>query len=259
MPDCRHEQLRRTGAGLWTPVRVLPFLLLILSPAPAEARFPAPGAGTAVVGRLAGTVEVGPELTSRKIRFSLYPDLIHAADLPVSRPDGGDEIANVVVYFEKMEGGEPAPSGSGATHTMRQEGMRFVPHVLAVRTGSSVEFPNADPIFHNVFSLSRGATFDLGRYPEGRSKSVTFDRPGMVKVFCHIHSDMSAIIMVLDHPFFAIPGADGRYQIDGVPPGAYRVVAWHERVRPLEASVTIEPGHTTILDFKIPLTGTTDE
>ena len=84
-----------------------------------------------------------------------------------------------------------------------QRGERFVPHIVAIGVGGTVEFPNSDPTFHNVFSLSSAATFDLGRYPMGRSKSAIFAKPGLVKVYCHIHSQMSASILVLDHPYFA--------------------------------------------------------
>jgi len=251
MPDTRYDRLRRAGSILRIPLGAVLFLMLVLRPSVADA--PADAATPGVSGRLAGSVEVGPELTSRRIRFSLYPEMVPASALPAPHPDPAGETANVVVYLEKARGATVRPAATRAPYVMRQEGMTFHPHVLAIRTGSTVEFPNGDPIFHNVFSLSRGATFDLGRYPEGRSKSVTFDRPGVVKVFCHIHSEMSGIIMVFDHPWFAIPGGDGRYQIDGVPPGEYRVVAWHERTRPLDTHVTIEPGHTTVLDFKIPL------
>src|SRR4029077_6381444 len=115
----------------------------------------------------------------------------------------------------------------------------FVPHVLAVPKGTTVDFPNGDAIFHNVFSLSKAAEFDLGRYPRGSSKSVRFDRPGMVKVFCHIHSDMSGVIVVLDTPFSAVPDSQVPSSITGVPPGEYTVVGWHERARPLRKTVRI--------------------
>lgn len=212
----------------------------------------ASGAGR-TTGRIAGTVEVGPELSSRRIRFHLYPDLIPAADLPVLRQDPQEEATNVIVYLESVPPGAEKTADRVGPAIMRQEGLRFVPHVLPVRVGSPVEFPNADPIFHNVFSLSKGATFDLGRYPEGESKSIRFDKPGVVKVFCHIHSDMSGIIMVLDNSYFTTPDRAGRYDLDGVPPGEYAVVAWHERARPLKVTIRVEPGQTSVLDLKIPL------
>src|SRR2546425_5406119 len=189
-------------------------------------------AGRGAAGRLQGSVAVGPELSSRKIRFSLYPDPAQPATV-AAQPRDEQELANVVIYFE------PAPSLAATTlpraerPVMRQEGLTFVPHVLAVPKGTIVDFPNGDAIFHNVFSLSKAAKFDLGRDPRGSSKSVRFDVPGIVKVFCHIHSDMSGVILVLDSPFFAVPDAQGHYSIAGVPSGEYTVVGWHERARPL--------------------------
>lgn len=213
-------------------------------------------AATAGMGRLTGTVEVGPELSTRKIKFHLYPDLVKSTDMP-GIPSPQEEVQNVVVYFVAADIPAPAKATTPAPVVMKQERLAFVPHVLAIQKGTTVEFPNSDPIFHNVFSLSRKSSFDLGRYPMGASKSVRFDEPGLVKVFCHIHSDMNGLVMVLDNPFFTRPDASGRFEIDRVPPGTYRVVAWHERARPLETTVRIEPGHTSRLDFKIPLSEAT--
>ena len=209
-------------------------------------------AGRAATGRLEGSIVVGPQLSARKIRFNLYPDLAQPAAAPQPQSTVS-ELANVIVSFEASPALASAPSRT-TRPVMRQEGLTFVPHVLAIARGSQVEFPNGDSIFHNVFSLSKAASFDLGRFPKGSSKSVRFDRPGIVKVFCHIHSDMSGVIVVLDNPFFAIPDARGHYVIDGVPPGEYRVIAWHERAHPLERTVRIEPGRAAAADFSIPLT-----
>ena len=113
---------------------------------------------------------------------------------------------------------------------MDQRSEMFVPRVLAIVAGTTVEFPNSDRVYHNVFSLSRARSFDLGRYPTGRSKSVRFDRPGIVRVFCEIHSHMSAFILVFAHRYFAVTDDEGRYRIDNVPPGSYTIVAWNESV-----------------------------
>ena len=109
-----------------------------------------------------------------------------------------------------------------------QRNEAFVPHVLAIVAGTTVDFPNNDTTYHNVFSLSPTKSFDLGRYAVGRSKSVKFDRPGIVRVFCDIHSHMSAFILVFAHRHFAVTDDDGRYRIDNVPPGPYTVIAWNE-------------------------------
>jgi plastocyanin len=104
----------------------------------------------------------------------------------------------------------------------------FDPYVVAITAGSSVLFPNHDITYHNVFSLSKAKRFDLGRYPSGATKSVRFDRPGVVRVFCDIHSHMSAFILVFAHPYFAVTDSDGRYRVEGVPPGDYQLSVWND-------------------------------
>ena len=113
---------------------------------------------------------------------------------------------------------------------MDQKNARFIPHLLAVATGTVVDFPNDDRIYHNVFSLSKAKRFDLGRYAAGHSKAVRFDTPGIVRVFCEIHSHMNAFVLVFDHRYFAVTDEEGRFHIDRVPPGSYKVTAWYEGV-----------------------------
>jgi hypothetical protein len=116
-----------------------------------------------------------------------------------------------------------------------------------------VDFPNADPFFHNVFSLSRGATFDLGRFPRGERRSRTFSTPGLVKVYCHLHSHMSASIMVFDHPHFTVPNGEGAFVLDGVPPGEHRLSAWHERIGENVKTIVVEAGRTARVEFSLPM------
>lgn len=118
--------------------------------------------------------------------------------------------------------------------------------------GTTVEFPNSDKTFHNVFSLSRVTRFDLGRYAAGRSKSVRFDRPGVVRVFCDIHSHMNAFILVFSHPFFAVTAPDGRFTIDRVPPGTYTLVGWYEGDPRTSRSVSVAPGGTADVELVVP-------
>ncbi len=125
---------------------------------------------------------------------------------------------------------------------MDQRNETFVPRLLAVTTGTVVDFPNSDRTYHNVFSLSRARRFDLGRYASGRSKSVRFDRPGVVRVFCDIHSHMSAFVVVFNHPFFRVTDVDGRYRLDDVPAGTYTVVGWYEGEARVQRSVTVAAG-----------------
>jgi Polysaccharide lyase family 4, domain II len=135
---------------------------------------------------------------------------------------------------------------------MDQRNETFIPHVLAITVGTTVDFPNSDQTYHNVFSLNGPRRFDLGRYAAGRSKSVLFDRPGIVRVFCEIHSHMSAFILVFNHRFYSVTSPDGRYQINRVPAGKYTVVAWNEgSVRDSRQVVVPEDGNAVEADFSI--------
>jgi plastocyanin len=156
----------------------------------------------------------------------------------VARPSG--DRRRSVVYLENPPAGADVPARERASMDQRDEA--FVPHVLAVRTGTTVDFPNSDRTYHNVFSLSKPRPFDLGRYAAGRSKAVRFDKPGIVRVFCDIHSHMSAFILVFNHPFFAVTDEPGHYLIDGVPPGTYTLTAWHEALAPQSRRVVLPEG-----------------
>jgi plastocyanin len=137
---------------------------------------------------------------------------------------------------------------------MTQQHERFTPHVLAIVAGTWVDFPNNDRTYHNVFSLSKTRDFNLGRYAAGKSKAVRFEQPGIVRVFCDIHSHMSAFILVFAHRYFAVTDDEGRYRLEGVPPGTYTVAVWNETVRgdPPRRSVTIgEAGGDVDADFSI--------
>jgi hypothetical protein len=117
--------------------------------------------------------------------------------------------------------------------------------------GTIVDFPNSDTKFHNVFSLSKTHPFDLGRYPPGKTGSERFDRPGLVRVFCDIHSHMSAYILVFSHPYFAVTDVDGRYEIPNVPAGAYTVMLWSELGTADPRKVTLGEGTAAEIDFQV--------
>jgi plastocyanin len=155
-----------------------------------------------------------------------------------------------VVYLESAPRGAFDP-GETSPASMDQRNETFVPHVLAVTAGTVVDFPNSDRFYHNVFSLSKSSRFDLGRYAKGKSKSVRFEQPGIVRVFCEIHSHMNAFILVFAHPFFAMTDSDGRYRINNVPAGTYNVVAWNEGVTSDPKPVTVGPAAITELDFTL--------
>jgi plastocyanin len=164
-------------------------------------------------------------------------------------PDRTDR-PRAVVYLESAPRGAFEQVEPGRA-VLDQRDETFVPHVLAITTGTIVDFPNSDRIYHNVFSLSKVARFDLGRYEAGHSKAVRFDRPGIVRVFCEIHSHMNAFILVFSHPFFAMTDADGRYRIDNVPPGTYSVVAWHEGTASDPRAVGVPDGAVTEANFSL--------
>jgi plastocyanin len=140
-------------------------------------------------------------------------------------------FSGVVVWLEPMGGKKPAP-GAAVRARMTQKDKTFAPHILAAPVGAVVDFPNFDPIFHNVFSTYDGQIFDLALYPPGTSRSVTFKSPGIVRVFCNIHASMSAIIAVLDTPYFDTTKKDGGFELRDVPAGEYRLQVFHERATP---------------------------
>ena len=139
---------------------------------------------------------------------------------------------------------ETAPRGAfeareEARARIDQRNEAFVPRLLAIVAGTTVDFPNSDVTYHNVFSFSKARTFDLGRYPAGRSRAVRFEQPGIIRVFCEIHSHMSAHILVFAHRFFAVTDEDGRFRIPNVPAGSYTLVAWNESARPESRTVVV--------------------
>jgi plastocyanin len=171
-------------------------------------------------------------------------------DLGTPAPRDLPDLLRSVVYLESAPRGAFEVVENGRA-VMDQRNETFVPHVLAIMTGTTVDFPNSDAFYHNVFSLSKTARFDLGRYAAGRSKPIRFDKPGIVRVFCDIHSHMNAFILVFSHPFFALTNADGRYGIENVPPGTYNVVAWNEGTASEPTPVTVPDGGVAELDFTL--------
>ncbi len=119
-----------------------------------------------------------------------------------------------------------------------------MPPVLAIQTGTTVAFPNGDPFFHNVFSYSQVQRFDLGRYPLGESKEVTFDEPGIVKIYCEVHDFMRAAVLVLESAHHAVVADDGSFAIADVAPGDYQLVTWHADLNEQAMSITVRAGET---------------
>jgi len=173
-----------------------------------------------------------------------YDDVSHATE-----PIEAYRLSEVaVVYVEHVpgEGSVPPPE---TNPTLNQSQMVFRPLVLPVTVGTTVDFPNNDNLFHNVFSYSQPKEFDLGRYPQGRKRSVTFERPGIVNVYCDIHSYMFATILVLSNPYFSLPGDDGSYSITDIPEGTYDLTFWYGRKKVATRRVRIDAGKTATADF----------
>jgi plastocyanin len=207
----------------------------------AESAVAAPARGA--VGSIRGRVEVVRDRPAPDVRPSV-------GDLGMPAPRDLPNRRRSVVYLEA------APQGAFEEHegrsVMDQRNETFVPYVLAVAVGTTVDFTNSDRTYHNVFSLSKAKRFDLGRYAKGQSKLVRFDRPGVVRVFCEIHSHMSAFILVFAHRFFATTDGEGRYRIDNVPPGTYTIVAWNDgEPRETRTVRVADDGGTVEMDFMV--------
>jgi len=137
-------------------------------------------------------------------------------------------LSDIVVWLEPVHPATAVTVQPEHAQLLQKDKM-FHPHTLVITAGSTVDFPNADPIFHNAFSTFDGQIFDVGLYPPGTTESVRFRRPGIVRVFCNIHPSMSAIIVVVDTPYFTKADRDGRYQVPNVPPGRYELHVFDER------------------------------
>jgi len=198
----------------------------------------------AALGRISGVVQVGARETA-PLRPGAYPSRRVTKPAPAV-----SEIANVIVFVADAPADQ---SLATARASIGQRDEAFSPRVVAIARNSVVEFPNFDPFFHDVFSLSRAATFDLGRYPQGQTRERRFSKPGVVKVFCNIHSDMSATMMVFDHRLFAMPLPDGAFTITDVPAGTWKLAAWHERIGDTTKMVQVVAGETARVEFTLPV------
>lgn len=187
---------------------------------------------------IAGVVHVKPKLSEadyQKQMKGLKSDDVYKVQ-GVQRLDYKSAAANVVVYVEEAAGEFAAPAENPR---IVQKNASFDPVVLPVLAGTTVDFPNNDNIFHNVFSYSKIKPFDLGLYKSGATKSVTFTKPGQATVYCSIHRSMKADILILQNPYFTVTDPKGNFKIAGVPEGKYRLIAWHERFPEAGADVEV--------------------
>ncbi len=211
---------------------------LILSPAAATS------------GVIRGTVRLPAIASTPTPAPRAYPG--QATSLPSPSLQVKGLVTDAVLYLDRVPtGADSTTEASGSAPKLGQQGQAFAPRVLAVRAGTTVDFPNRDPIYHNVFSLSPPKRFDLGKYPKGQSRSVTFNKPGLVNVFCDIHSDMAAFVLVLPHRYFTRPGAGGTYELPSVPAGRYVVRLWHPDFGEHSRHVELTGSRNAVLDFAL--------
>ena len=165
------------------------------------------------------------------------------------------ERARVIIWVEggvDSNGAQVFAAGiKGAM--MQQVNRRFDPDIVVIPKGGSVTFPNMDPIFHNVFSLSKPQSFDLGNYPKGDTRTVSFAKPGIVYVNCRLHPNMSGVVVVTPTQWFARSARDGQFTMHDVAPGTYTVVAWHKTTGFIRKQVSVVAGRDTVVNFLVPI------
>jgi plastocyanin len=196
----------------------------------------------------------GAEVTAHVLVQEKVPTL--------ARHKTGLSSAGVVIWLTPLQpDAHAASTGHAGPFRLVQKDKMFKPHLLVVPTGSSVEFPNQDPFFHNVFSLFNGKRFDLGLYESGTSRAVRFDREGVSYIFCNIHPEMGAIVLSLNTPYYGVSTAAGAVAIHNVPPGNYRLHVWSEAAQsanPVDAERIVQVGADPVHLGEIALQGVAD-
>jgi plastocyanin len=216
--------------------------------------YPVTGLLALVLPAIAGDVVGHALITKRLTKKALSPivyNLREATPSPSSYPETerSSELDRLVIILE----GGAARSKSPETVVIDQRNMRFEPDLVVVPVGSTVQFPNADPIFHNIFSLSRTQPFDLGFYSQGQSRTVKFNHSGIVQVYCHIHANMYAAIVVTASPWYARPAADGSFTWSNIPAGHYRLIAWHKIAGLFKTEIDVPESGKTEATIRIPI------
>ena len=229
--------------GIRAPRRTWAAVALLLACRPLLAAAQGPRAEEPPAAwELAGTVE-------GTVRVKVPPPRRTAAGY-TGRPAQAARPVQPVPAVVFLKGGGAGPA-SAKSAVMAQRDTAFVPALVVVSVGGAVSFPNQDPFFHNVFSYSGAERFDLGRYPRGESKSVTFDEAGVVKIYCEVHEFMRSAVIVSESGIHALVGADGRFSLTGVPAGDWVLVAWHPDAGQSETPIRVEEGGTTRVDLSV--------
>lgn len=202
----------------------------------------------APAAEVSGTITLAKKFRKQVLAPAVY-DLRGVAIRESAVPDSRrNEFERIAVWLESDE-----PATVGPVHAaMEQRDRRMEPGLVIVPTGSTVDFPNLDPIFHNIFSLSRTQSFDLGYYPQGQSRSVRFQRPGIVQVYCHVHPNMYGVIVVVSSRWFQKPAPDGTFSLSGVTAGKYRLRLWQKTAGLVSKSIVVPESGTVRANFSIP-------
>jgi plastocyanin len=205
---------------------------------------------TAQAADIEGSVVITRKLTKRKVTA---PASSYERGMAVELAPGADENplvferARVVIYLEGQFSSSPIAA------TLEQKNRRFVPETLVVPAGSTVSFPNLDPVFHNVFSLSKPKSFDLGNYAKDHTRTVTFPKPGIVFVHCRLHPNMAAAILISPNQWSTKADAAGRFALSGAPSGSYTIVAWHKSAGFFRQAVHLTENRAAAVEFVIPI------
>jgi plastocyanin len=210
--------------------------------------------GVTFAGDLNGHITITKTLTRKRVSLPAY-DAVRFTPEAKQNDGAVDEFGRVVVWLE----GDHLPAAEPASASLAQHYQRFDPEIVVVPVGSTVSFPNQDPIFHNVFSLSHTKSFDLGYYPQGHSRSVEFKQAGVVQVYCHLHANMYGAIVVVPSRMYARPGQDGQFTIAGISAGTYELVAWHASAGFFRKKVHVTESGVTAENFVIPVRSDQDE
>lgn len=212
----------------------------------------------AAAQNITGSIEIRKKLTKPSVTASI-PVYQRGTAVKLGNDAETDPLAyersRVILYLEGPQSVGPAAAGAAhpAASQLQQIDRRFLPDLVVIPVGTTVSFPNMDPIFHNVFSLSKAKSFDLGSYNKGETRNVTFTKPGIVDVYCHLHPNMTATVVVTPNRWYARSDRSGNYRIPDVPPGQYTVVAWHKAAGFFRKQIVVEAGHDAVVDFFIPI------
>jgi len=202
-----------------------------------------------LAAELNGRIVITKKITKRQLVSPVYQ--LRGMSSVTDRDHSGpvDEYSKIVVF---LEGNLPDRDEPVSTE-LRQQNRRFEPQILVIPVGSKVSFPNSDPIFHNVFSLSNAKKFDLGYYPEGHTRIVRFDEAGIAQVYCHLHPNMYAAIVVVPNHWHTRPTNDGTFLLSHIPPGTYHLVAWHMNGGLFRRDIQVSANSITDVVLHIPV------